>query len=89
MCEQIPPEFGDNYGYHRGCYQRFTMNISRLKVTSKPRKNKKRECQNDVLLKVKTKLSFNQIAYFANFMIKLGSKNKMYMDIRRFDELST
>ena len=41
VCEQIPPEFGNNDGYHRGCSQRFTMNISRLKVISKPRKKQK------------------------------------------------
>ena len=41
VCEQIPPEFGDNNGYHRSCYQRFTMNIIRLKITSKPRKKQK------------------------------------------------
>ena len=78
VCEQIPPELGDNDGYHRSCYQRFTINISRLKVSSKPRKNKKRGCQDEVLLRVKTKLSFNHIAYFANVMVELGSKNKMY-----------
>ena len=78
VCEQIPLEFGDNDGYLRGCYQRFTINISCLKVTSMPRKNKKRGCQDEVLLRVKTRLSFNQIAYFANVMVELGSKNKMY-----------
>ena len=77
VCEQIPPEFDDDDVYHRGCYQRFTMNISRLKVTSKPRKNKNRGCQDDALLRVKKKLSFNQIAYFANVMVKLSLKNKI------------
>ena len=38
VCEHFSPEFGNNDGYYRGCYQRFTMNISRLKATSKPRK---------------------------------------------------
>ena len=38
MCKQTPPEFGDNDGYHRGCYQQFTIDISRLKATSKHRK---------------------------------------------------
>ena len=35
VCEQIPPEFGDNDDYHKGCYQRFMMNISRLKANKK------------------------------------------------------
>ena len=37
-------------------------------------------------MKVKTKLSFNQITYFAKVMVKWGSKTKC-MDIKRFDEL--
>ena len=30
-CEQIPLNFTDKDGYHRDCYQRFTMNLNRLK----------------------------------------------------------
>ena len=41
VCEQIPLEFDDNDGYLRGCYQRFTININCLKVTSMPRKKQK------------------------------------------------
>ena len=41
VCEQISPEFGVDDGYYRSCYQRFTMNISRLEVTFKPRKKQK------------------------------------------------
>ena len=31
VCEQIPLTFIDKDGYHRDCYQRFTMNLNRLK----------------------------------------------------------
>ena len=78
VCEQIPLEFGDNDGYLRGCYQRLTINISCLKVTSMPRKKQKERMPKRGSIEGKTKLSFNQIAYFANVMVELGSKNKMY-----------
>lgn len=31
ICEQVPEQFGENHGYHRECYQRFTGNLDRLK----------------------------------------------------------
>lgn len=31
VCEQIPQNFTNTDGYHRDCYQRFTMNLNRLK----------------------------------------------------------
>ena len=30
ICDQIPSNFSNIDGYHRDCYQRFTMNLSRL-----------------------------------------------------------
>ena len=31
VCKQIPLNFTDKDGYHHDCYQRFTMNLNRLK----------------------------------------------------------
>jgi hypothetical protein len=30
VCVQIPSTFSEGLGYHRNCYQKFTMNLSRL-----------------------------------------------------------
>jgi len=30
ICKQIPDELSPNHGYHRECYKRFTMNLTRL-----------------------------------------------------------
>ena len=30
ICQGIPDEIMENQGYHRGCYQRFTLNLQRL-----------------------------------------------------------
>lgn len=35
ICQGIPDEIQENEGYHRGCYQRFTLNLHRL-TASKP-----------------------------------------------------
>lgn len=34
ICGQIPDQLGENQGYHRECYQRFTSNLNRLKSPS-------------------------------------------------------
>lgn len=34
ICHGIPDQFQENQGYHRGCYQRFTMNLYRLQSSS-------------------------------------------------------
>jgi hypothetical protein len=36
VCEQIPQNFSEVDGYHRDCYQRLTMNMSRLKTVPQP-----------------------------------------------------
>ena len=35
ICQGIPDEIQENEGYHRGCNQRFTLNLHRL-TASKP-----------------------------------------------------
>ena len=32
VCQEIPDDVIEGQGYHRGCYQRFTMNLQRLKT---------------------------------------------------------
>ena len=43
MCDQIPEEFGEIHGYHRDCYQRFTMNLNRLKQSATGKSNERRK----------------------------------------------
>ena len=72
VCERIPPEFGDNDGYHRGCYQRFTMNISRLKVTSKPRKKQKERMARRGSIEGKGKIIFQPNCIFCKRYGQIG-----------------
>jgi len=34
VCDQVPSKFDGNHGYHKDCYQRFTMNLNRLKTAA-------------------------------------------------------
>lgn len=52
ICDQIPLHYEGSQGYHRECYQRFTMNIKRLKPAvgaeeSQPLKRAKRSSSAD------------------------------------------
>lgn len=55
ICDRIPDEFGELDGYHRERYQRFTMNLSRLKPgahSSNPedRRSSRKKCTGDNIL---------------------------------------
>ena len=78
VCEQIPLEFGDNDGYLKGCYQRFTINISCLKVTSMPRKKQKERMPRRGSIEGKDKTLFQPYCIFCKRYGRIGVKNKMY-----------
>ena len=86
MPEQIRPGFGDNDGYHCGCYQRFTMNISRLKAASKPSKNQKQRLPRRGLTEDKDKTLFLPNCIFLQTLWSNWGQKTKCMDIRRFDE---
>jgi len=45
ICEKIPEDFGEYDGYHRDCYQNFTMNLNRLKLAAQSSNLERRSSQ--------------------------------------------
>lgn len=65
ICDQIPVQYDGSQGYHRECYQRFTMNIKRMKPTAgasnyQPKKRTRRSSSADG----KDKILFKQDCIF-------------------------